>query len=232
MENDPARQKIRGLLWERGLNMREASVAIGRNVSYLHGFLERGSPKALGRRDAEALAEMLGCRAEALRCAEPPARRRRTAARPRRAAEKASEPLAAVPEVAVDAAAGPGAVVGEHAEERAVWRLPEAMIRYEAGGAVEAARVLRVRGASMEPELSDGDRLLIDTSRREPAAGGLFAVWDGSGLVVKRIEIDGGDGRGEPMLRLKSANPEYADYAVPAAEARIVGKVLWTIRRA
>ncbi len=83
----------------------------------------------------------------------------------------------------------------------------------------------------MEPKLSDGDRLLIGTSRREPAAGGLFAVWDGSGLAVKRIKVDGRDGRGEPLLRLKSANPEYADYAIPAAEARIVGKVLWTIRR-
>ncbi len=39
MQNDRVRQKIRDLLWRRGLNMREASQAIGRNVSYVHGFL-------------------------------------------------------------------------------------------------------------------------------------------------------------------------------------------------
>ena len=130
----------------------------------------------------------------------------------------------------MDAAAGPGAIAGEHIEERARWHLPEAMIRYEAGGDVDAVRVLRVRGVSMEPELSDGDRLLIDTSKQHPVAGELFVLWDGSGLVVKRVEIDR-DERGEPALRLKSTNPEYVDYMVRAEDAHIVGKVLWTVRK-
>ncbi len=232
MQNDPIRQKIRDLLWRRGLNMREASVAIGRNVSYMHGFLERGAPKVLSHRDAAALAEVLGCEADELHHLERPARRKRTSTRPRRrvSAEKPVEPLVAVPELIVDAAAGPGAIAGEHIEERARWHLPEAMIRYEAGGDVKAVRVLRVRGMSMEPELSDGDRLLIDTSKQLPVAGELFVLWDGSGLVVKRVEIDRDD-RGEPALRLKSANPEYVDYMVRTEDANIVGKVLWTVRK-
>ena len=63
MQNDPVRERIRDLLWQRGLNMREASLAIGRNVSYMHGFLERGTPKVLSYQDAEKLAALLECEA-------------------------------------------------------------------------------------------------------------------------------------------------------------------------
>lgn len=233
MQSDPVRQKIRDLLWKRGLTMREASVAIGRNVSYMHGFLERNSPKVLSHRDAANLAGLLDCDAEELHHPERPARCKRKSTRPRSGHEPKMrvEPLAAVPEVIVDAAAGPGTIAAGHIEERARWQLPEAMIRYEAGGDVDAVRVLRVRGMSMEPELSDGDRLLIDTSKREPAAGGLFVLWDGDGLVVKRVEM-GTEARGEPVLQLKSTNPEYGDYTIRADDAHIVGKVLWTVRKA
>ena len=232
MQNDPVRQNIRDLLWKRGLNMREASLAIGRNVSYMHGFLERGTPKVLSHRDAETLAEVLGCGAEHLHHAERPPRRKGSGPRPRRPAGPAESlvPLAGIPEVEVEASAGPGALGGEYVDEKACWFLPEAMIRYEGGAVPGAVRVLRVRGVSMEPELSEGDRLLIDTSRRVPATGEMFVLWDGNGLVVKRVERATGAG-GEPGLRLKSANADYADYTVPAGDAHIVGKVLWTVTR-
>lgn len=232
MQNDPVRQKIRDLLWERGLNMREASLAIGRNVSYVHGFLERGTPKVLSHRDAEKLAEVLGCEAEDLRHAQRPPTRKGRGRKPRRdgAAQGSSVPLAGIPEVEVEASAGPGALAGEFVAEKARWFLPEGMIRYEGGAAPGAIRVLRVRGESMEPELSEGDRLLVDTSRRVPATGEMFVLWDGNGLVVKRVERVADDGA-EPGLRLKSANAEYADYVAPAGDVHVVGKVLWTVRR-
>ncbi len=68
--------------------------------------------------------------------------------------------------------------------------------------------VLRLRGESMDPELSEGARLLVDTTRRVPANGEMFVLWDGSGLVVKRGEHANDDGTA--ALRLKSANPNYA----------------------
>ena len=232
MQNDPVRQKIRDLLWERGLNMREASLAIGRNVSYVHGFLERGTPKVLSHRDADQLAGLLGCGAEDLRHARRPPTRKGRGRKPRRngAPEGSPVPLAGIPEVEVEASAGPGALAGEFVAEKARWFLPEGMIRYEGGAAPGAIRVLRVRGESMEPELSEGDRLLVDTSRRNPATGEMFVLWDGNGLVVKRVERVAGAG-GEPGLRLKSANAQYGDYTAPAADVHIVGKVLWTVRR-
>ena len=235
MQNDPVRQKIRDLLWKRGLNMREASLAIGRNVSYMHGFLERGTPKVLSHRDAEKLAEVLGCDAEHLHHAKRPPRRKGSGPKPHRARapQGSPAPLAGIPEVEVEASAGPGALGGEYVDEKACWFLPEAMIRYEGGAVPGAVRVLRVRGESMEPELAEGDRLLIDMSRRVPATGEMFVLWDGNGLVVKRVErVERATGAGgEPGLRLKSANADYGDYTVPAGDAHIVGKVLWTITR-
>ena len=232
MENDPVRQMVRDLLWERGLNMRGASLAIGRNVSYMHGFLERGTPKVLSHLDALKLADVLGCDPEDLRHAQRPPTRKGRGRKPRgvRIPQASTVPIAGIPEVEVDASAGPAALDGEDVAEQARWFLPEGMIRYEGGATPGAIRVLRARGVSMEPELSEGDRLLVDTSRRVPAAGEMFVLWDGNGLVVKRVEPVA-ESAGEPALRLKSTNAEYADYTAPAGEVQIVGKVLWTVRR-
>ncbi|MYB12890.1 MAG: hypothetical protein F4X42_06510 [Rhodospirillaceae bacterium] len=41
----------------------------------------------------------------------------------------------------------------------------------------------------MEPELSEGDRLLVNTLKRVPATGEMFVLWDGNGLVVKRVSL-------------------------------------------
>lgn len=65
----------------------------------------------------------------------------------------------------------------------------------------------------MEPELSDGDRFLIDTSKQKPVAGEMFVLWDSNGPVVKPVGFDK-DERGKPLLRLESTNPEYAYYTV------------------
>ena len=231
MHNDPVRQTIRELLWRRGLNMREASRAIGRNVSYMHGFLERGTPKVLSRRNAEKLASVLGCEAKALHHAERPPRRKRSGTRQRPSAPQGEgpAPLTAIPEVEVEASAGPGALAEEFVAVKARWFLPEGMIRYEGSASPAAMRVLRVRGVSMEPELSEGDRLLVDTSRRRPETGEMFVLWDGNGLVVKRVEL--ANRSGAPALRLKSAHPDYANYTCLAQDVYIVGKVLWTVKR-
>ena len=161
MERDPLRQKIKALLWKRGLTMKEASAAIGRSPSYMHQFLGRGIPAALNYGDSEKLAELLGCDAGELRPAEAP--RRKPQKRRRRTLPTAvpGAPLAAIPEMAVEAAAGAGAAGEEFAAEKARWYLPEGMIRHEGDAEPGNLRVLRARGDSMEPL----------GLRRRPAAG-------------------------------------------------------------
>ena len=63
---------------------------------------------------------------------------------------------------------------------------------------------------------------------RAPAAGELFVLWDGTVLVVNRVEALTADG----MLRLASAHPDYPGYERPADEIHVVGKVAWKVTRA
>ena len=222
MDRDLVRDRLQQRLWEAGVSLAEASLAIGRNKAYLQQYLARGMPRVLSHQDSEALAKRLECdpgelRHDALPPPKPWKRRKR-----RKNAGKA-----AVTEVEVEAAAGPGAWNEEFVMEKGRWQLPEGMIRHEGDADPAALRILRVRGVSMEPELKDGDRLLVDTARRLPAAGELFVLWDGDGLVVKRVVPSPGTG----TLTLVSANPDHPDYDRRADDVHIVGRVLWKLTR-
>ena len=181
MDNDPVRERVRDGLRHCGFTLREASLALGRNVAYLHQFLNRGSPRALAYRDVVKLAELLGCDPETLHHERVP--KRKSAPRPRRFTppEAPGAPLAGVPELDVTATAGAGAFNPEAAVETARWCLPEAMLRHEGSARPEDLRILRVRGDSMEPLLREGDRLLVDIARRTPATGEMAVLWDGTG---------------------------------------------------
>ena len=90
-------------------------------------------------------------------------------------------------------------------------------------------RGAKVRGKRMEPLLSEGDRLVIDTARRRPTTGELCTLWDGSGLAARRVETVPGT---EPaLLRFTCANLNYAPVTCLAGEACIVATVFWIFRR-
>ena len=87
----------------------------------------------LSHQDAEKLAGLLGCETEELHHADRPPRRKGSATKKRRSVlpDQAPVPLAPIPEVDVEASAGPDALADEFVAERARWFLPEGMIRYE-----------------------------------------------------------------------------------------------------
>jgi phage repressor protein C with HTH and peptisase S24 domain len=58
---------------------------------------------------------------------------------------------------------------------------------------------------------------------------GIFVIWDGLGLVAKRVEhVPNSD---PPKVIIKSVNPEYETYERDAEEVHVTGRVLWTARR-
>ena len=78
--------------------------------------------------------------------------------------------------------------------------------------------------------MRDGDRIVVDISRRIPATGEVFVLSDRNGLVVKRVgALHGG---GTPPLRILFANPDYAPDACLAKEIHLAGKAIWTVRKA
>ena len=88
MDLDPVRLKVLKLIDRNGTDLKNASLAIGRNAAYLHQFVYRGTPKVLSEDDRAALAEHLGCAEEELRHTTRPPRKPRATSelRPVRAA--------------------------------------------------------------------------------------------------------------------------------------------------
>lgn len=91
------------------------------------------------------------------------------------------------------------------------------------------AHILRVRGDSMEPTLSEGDVVLVDTGDVEPAGGGLFVMtWAGE-AIIKRLDRDF-DGSLMVISDNAGRYPPRRIDATAADQVRIVGRVRWYAR--
>jgi len=103
------------------------------------------------------------------------------------------------------------------------------VVRHEFRAQPEDLRIITVEGDSMEPLLGSGDRIVIDTSRNIPVPPSVFVIWDGMGLVAKRVEHIPNS---QPtMLVIRSVNPDYPAYERLADEVRIIGRVVWVAKR-
>ena len=141
-----------------------------------------------------------GCSATGIGGAcDPPRLRTRGVAPPRRgrlaapakrnaAARPAGTPVAEIPELVGAAAAGASFATRRFRGKPAV-----VSARCDAAPGDRAnpgnLRIVRMRGDAMEPLLSEGDRIVIDTARRCPTTGEEICVlWDGSVLAIRRVK--------------------------------------------
>lgn len=84
-----------------------------------------------------------------------------------------------------------------------------------------------VQGDSMQPTLSEGDVVFIDTRHRAPSPPGLYALSDEyGGMIVKRLEIISRRSDPEVIVRIISDNPRHEPREAPAEELYIVGRVI------
>lgn len=132
--------------------------------------------------------------------------------------------FAKVPKVNARLCAGGGSFeVGGEVEDYYAFR--NEWIRRK--GSPESMVLMDIFGNSMEPEIKEGDTVLIDQSRKEIIAGGIYAVGIEDTVMVKRVEKRPG------ALLLFSDNREYAPVELRGEEmanARIIGKVVWSCR--
>jgi phage repressor protein C with HTH and peptisase S24 domain len=230
MDLDPTRLRVMKLIQQRRTDLKKASLAIGRNAAYLQQYLYRGIPKTLPEDAREALAAFLGVPEESLRPAKTesalePALPQAVAAASVSAMGGGMPGFSQVPELDVRASAGHGAFHEGDEEIKAVWMFPDAVIRHELRARSANLRIITIDGDSMEPLLASGDRVLVDTSQRVPAPPGIFVIWDGLGIVAKRIEHIP---TAEPSrIVIKSVNPLYNDYERPTEDVNIIGRVIW-----
>lgn len=86
--------------------------------------------------------------------------------------------------------------------------------------------LMRVDGDSMQPEIMDGDAVLLDQSKTDIRLGKIFAVGFEDAIYLKRID------RVPGKVILKSTNPAYPPLEIDVQGQeqdlfRVIGQVLW-----
>jgi phage repressor protein C with HTH and peptisase S24 domain len=96
-----------------------------------------------------------------------------------------------------------------------------------AKGLINKMVLMDIFGNSMEPEMKDGDTILIDESQKDILAGAIYAVGVDDTIMVKRLE------KHPNKLVLVSDNKDYSPIYLTGSEmnsVRIIGKVIWVCR--
>ena len=91
--------------------------------------------------------------------------------------------------------------------------------------------LMRVSGDSMEPEIKNGDVVLLDKSQTSPLPGRIYAVGVEDMVYLKRVDARPG------KIVLYSDNKDYAPIEVDTRgdmenQARIIGRAIWWCREA
>jgi phage repressor protein C with HTH and peptisase S24 domain len=139
------------------------------------------------------------------------------------AAAGSANGMTPVPLLDLRASAGSGAAGGA-GEPVDVFPMPEQLLR-STGVRADKARVLTVIGDSMEPTLSSGDLLLVDTSVRTVKGEALYVLVREDELFVKRAQK-----RLNGSVLISSDNPRYHPEEFSESDAvrlRVAGRVVW-----
>ena len=123
----------------------------------------------------------------------------------------------------VQASAGNGSV-GASEEQMEQLAFQSSWLRSRGINPVNA-RILSVRGDSMEETIRDGDILLVDTSIDRIKDNSIYVLVYGEMVLVKRVHA-----RLNGSLQLISDNPRYPPEEVSAGEVdllKIAGRVMW-----
>lgn len=114
---------------------------------------------------------------------------------------------------------------------RAQWAIPLDFLRHELRVSPLTTDVLPIDGTSMMPDLLPGDRVFVDRGHRDPRQGGIFAIREGDGIIIKHVELVRGSD--PPRILCSSSNPTYKPFELilDGAEVEIIGRVAGRITR-
>lgn len=111
---------------------------------------------------------------------------------------------------------------------KASWAIPRNYLS-ERGLSKDGIYLFRAVGDSMtKPDgsgIHSGDLLLADVNDKHPVPPGIFALDNGFGVVVKRLEfVSYSD---PPMLNVISDNPDHPLEKLAAEQVRVIGRCVW-----
>lgn len=108
------------------------------------------------------------------------------------------------------------------------WVIPPSYLR-EIGRPANRLLVLESGGDSMEPTISSGERLIVDTHHRQPTPDGIYALRDTfDAIVVKRLQVIRAT---PPRVKIISDNQNHPAEEVSLEDIEIVGKVILGLKR-
>lgn len=221
------------------MDMKEASLRIGKNHAYLQQYLTRGIPRSLPEAVRENLGEVLQINPDELReggsrsqpkkggreIVLPP--RRLPAARAEQAVEFEGTRYLGVKYYDARVQAGAGGESTDEILDRYLFR--EASLRRITTAPLDQLGIVEVDGDSMEPTLRSGDQALVDLTQNRPTRkDGIYVLRSDDGLQVKRIAAN----PVSKKLTIKCDNERYPEYTdVPLSKVVVLGRVVWIGRR-
>ncbi len=88
-------------------------------------------------------------------------------------------------------------------------------------------RMVSIRGEQMHPSLKHGDLAILDMHKKQPTPPGVFALFDGAGLMFKRLEYIPTDGA---SVRVSVDSAPYSAYNCPLSALDVLGRIVWFSR--
>lgn len=211
---DAVRKRIAKAIEERGLDLKQVSIELGKNHAYMQQFLARGIPAKLNEDIRGRLAELLDISEEEL--GKPAGSQGRkvsgdVANLNLRGGLGAGSPDGV--EVGYD-----GQIYADHIN--GYWSFPPAV---KAGWRnMPEVYSLPVTGDSMEPTLASGSYVFVDMTHTVPQPEDIYACDFGDGLSIKRLQLVPRSDR----IRVMSDNDRYEDYELLREEVRVYGRVV------
>lgn len=211
---DQRRAAIRRFMVERNLKPKPWAISAGLGDGVVRNYLA-GRADSLNQTTLEKLARAADATVAELIGEKP-------------RDPRVGKDVAAIKSLEVRAAMGGGFEVVEEPEGPPYFFRREWIERIT-GNDKAALRVLPdLRGDSMLPTIAEHDMGLVKIAGfNEPfESGKIYIIWDGTGLIVKRLERVVGGKR--QRLRVISDNASvYPPYEVDAESIRIIGQIIW-----
>ena len=233
MNDDKRSEEVRRFLdkaiQDSQYNYRDLSLHLGRKDSYLHRYINYGTPRCLGERDRRVLAAILNLdekdlMVEDLDSCLLPAHVNGIA----KVAEKAfsffHKDSVAIDMLNVSACCGGGVEVDN---EAVVGRFVMSDVDFRSISLTSSpknVKMIKAVGDSMSPTINDGDWCFVDLSLKSAISDGIYLVKVKSVLAIKRLQNDFTDN-----VVIKSDNPCYDDLNVNLTDVNVIGRVIYIL---
>jgi phage repressor protein C with HTH and peptisase S24 domain len=133
-----------------------------------------------------------------------------------------------IPEIDARAAAGHSVINTDKVEVLSLFPIPRSLL-VAAGVPQERVFMMRAKGTSMEPDIRDGDSMVVAIGETTLRDGEIYVFNVGEDTLVKEVQLEPDGG-----LTLLSKNPAFAPRKVGRADRTrlsIAGRVLAALKR-